>query len=94
MESKSALRTGLLGRARPDTGALVERYSLSAWPRGRQRRPRSLLNSRRVRAGKSWRRRGRLLTAGILADGGAFHPNSEIALPQKNTKSAKRGAEG
>ena len=71
--ASGAQRAGPLGRARPDTGALRGRCSLSAWPRGRHRRRRSQRNPRGVRTDKPWLRCGQLLTAGNMPGGGVIH---------------------
>src|ERR1051326_5087471 len=61
------------GRAQPDTGALLGRRSLSAWPGCRHRSRRSLPNARGVWDGEPCLRCGELLTDRIMPVGKVIH---------------------
>jgi hypothetical protein len=73
VHSAAAPWAGSPGRARPDTGALWGRCSLSAWPGDRHPGRRSLPDPLGVWAGEPCPGRGQWLTAGTFARGGVIH---------------------
>ena len=64
---------GHSGPAQPDTGALLGRRSLSAWPGCRHRSRRSLPGPRRAWTVQPWLRCGELLTTATMRGGKVIH---------------------